>query len=151
MNNRTVAENWRDQTGRARNGSSMYYHGKTIYSYGPHFPMAYITDTDYFEQNIVLQNADKYSNSTAKHQNHMRAQCHGDAVIEMSTGLLKEAISYFENNLGTIGGIKVQIEKELREKIAESTQKLARARVHKDVHQHDIDNYNTQLRILKAL
>ena len=150
MNNRQVAEQWRLQTNRVKNGHSMYYEGKTIYSYGSHFPMAYITGLQYGLKDIVLQNSDSYSNSTAKHLNHMRSQCHNDATIEIPTNILKELIREFEFS-GASKAILDMARAEIQERIAYSEGKKARARVHKYMYQYQIDDNNRQLEILNTL
>ena len=150
MNNRQVAEQWRLQTNRVKNGHSMYYEGKTIYSYGSHFPMAYITGLQYGLKDIVLQNSDSYSNSTAKHLNHMRSQCHNDAIIEIPTNILKELIHEFEYSslrITTLDRARIEIQK----RIAYNEGKKARTRVNKDIYQYQIDNNNRQLEILNTL
>lgn len=63
-----VAHHWAHQTGRGQRGFNMYYEGKTIYSYGPHFPLAVLFDAPNGER-VVLLNDDSYSSvSTSKHQ-----------------------------------------------------------------------------------
>lgn len=44
-------------------GNNVYCDGKTIYSYGEHFPMA-----RWIDLNTIVFNKDTYSNSTSKHQ-----------------------------------------------------------------------------------
>lgn len=67
--NSMTAHVWAQQTqpkGRSNN-SNLYFEGRTIYSYGRHFPIAsYITD------DIILLNSDRYSSSTGKHQSYVR-------------------------------------------------------------------------------
>ena len=150
MNNRQVAEQWRLQTNRVKNGHSMYYEGKTIYSYGSHFPMAYITGLQYGLKDIVLQNSDSDSNSTAKHLNHMRSQCRNDATIEIPTNILKELIREFEFS-GASKAILDIARVEIQKRIAYYEGKKARARLHKDIYQYPIDDNNRQLEILNTL
>lgn len=47
---------------------NVYYSGRTIYSYGSHFPMAYIV-----APNLVWVNGDRFSHSTTRHQGELRA------------------------------------------------------------------------------
>jgi len=60
-----VAHAWANQTGRHRKGFNMFYEGDTIYSYGHHFPIARIVDTD--EGRVVLLTTRSYSVSTSRH------------------------------------------------------------------------------------
>lgn len=77
-----VAHNWAHQTGRKQRGFNMYYEGRTIYSYGPHFPLATLFDAPNGER-VVLLNDDSYSISTSKHQ-----------------GIVRRAIGYDGNGIG---------------------------------------------------
>lgn len=64
---REVIHVWASQdqeTGRNSN-NTVYFDGRTIYSYGGHFPMAHIWDKD---SNVVFVNTASYSNTTSKHQ-----------------------------------------------------------------------------------
>jgi hypothetical protein len=47
-------------------GSSMYFHGEKIYSYGSHYLLAQIYKAK--GKRVVLLNSDRYSNATAKHR-----------------------------------------------------------------------------------
>jgi hypothetical protein len=70
MNNSTLSHNWANKIKPSGKGSSMFYEGDTIYSYGYHFPIAkFIT----IEQNtFVAYNYSNYSSTTNKHQAHVR-------------------------------------------------------------------------------
>lgn len=62
----TVAHYWANQiqqTGRVA-GGNFYFKGRTIYSYGPHFPIAIISKKD---SHAILFTTCTYSNTTAKH------------------------------------------------------------------------------------
>lgn len=63
MNNRNVVHAWAHQHEARATGSNFYFVGDTIYSYGPHFPIARI-DVD---RGIVWFTTRGYSNTTAKH------------------------------------------------------------------------------------
>lgn len=53
-------------------GSNIFIDGTTIFSYGYHFPIARITDKkDENGKTIALFTNRGYSNSTAKHKNHV--------------------------------------------------------------------------------
>jgi hypothetical protein len=56
----TTARQWRSV--------NVFYSGRTIYSYGTHFPMGYV-----LRPGVVWLNGDRYSNTTSKHQSELRA------------------------------------------------------------------------------
>jgi hypothetical protein len=55
---------WAQQSQEEGRCSNVFFEGKTIYSYGRHFPAA-----TFHDNNIVLINSHNYSNTTAKHLN----------------------------------------------------------------------------------
>lgn len=61
-----VAHVWAQQEKERGNGSNMFFEGKTIYSYGYHFPLA-----TFLSNGAVVINNESYSVSTAKHQSHV--------------------------------------------------------------------------------
>lgn len=70
MNNSKLAHNWANKIKENGKGSSMFYYGDTIYSYGYHFKIAkFVTINDH---EFIAFNSNSYSNSTSKHQNHVR-------------------------------------------------------------------------------
>lgn len=73
-NHRQVAHAWAHQTGKARKGFNMFYEGRTIYSYGYHFPIATLVE-DATGRTVVLRNSAGYSVSTAKHKSYVWAAC----------------------------------------------------------------------------
>ena len=66
--NNTIAELWATQAqNHARNKRhTFYFTGKTIYSYGEHFPIAIIEER--FERPLVIYNSRSYSRTTNRHQ-----------------------------------------------------------------------------------
>ena len=71
MSHSTVTHKWFHQIGNLKtnrnefSSGSMFYHRKIVYSYGKHFAIAIrFNDT-------VVFNSKGYSNSTAKHKNHV--------------------------------------------------------------------------------
>ena len=66
--NSTIAELWATQAQHhARNKrQTFYFTGKTIYSYGEHFPIAIIEER--FGRNFVIYNSRTYSRTTNRHQ-----------------------------------------------------------------------------------
>lgn len=78
MNNTQVAHKWATRNGGSGRGSNFYFEGPTLYSYGPHYPLACWTDVvtpSGFP--IVLENSRGWGNTTAKHHNHMHNALHG--------------------------------------------------------------------------
>jgi len=63
FNNREIGHIWANQKQDFGKGSNIFFKGKTIYSYGTHFPVASIV-----EPGIILFTTNDYSNTTAKHK-----------------------------------------------------------------------------------
>lgn len=68
MNNREVAHLWAAQSRTGAKGSNFYFEGRTIYSYGPHFPVATIHERN--GRRAVLFTDRTYSVTTSKHQGY---------------------------------------------------------------------------------
>lgn len=92
MNNREVAHLWANQARPQARGSHFYFEGPTIYSYGPHFPIAQIHARKIkgalFESanpacRLVLFTNENYSTSTSKHKSYTRSACSHLPVIEV--------------------------------------------------------------------
>jgi len=62
-NHDEVAHVWAQQIQYQGRSSNIFFCGKTIYSYGEHFPLA-----RFEKKNVVLMNSNAYSVSTSKHQ-----------------------------------------------------------------------------------
>jgi len=83
MNNSQVSHNFAHNSQTGLNGSNLFYEhnangSRTIYSYGHHFGIAHIPTP---ESETVYFTMDNYSNTTAKHINHVwRAISHMDIV-----------------------------------------------------------------------
>lgn len=75
MNNREVAHLWAAQSRPSAKGSSFYFEGPTVYSYGAHFPVAtiYQNAKRHSAPPFVLFNSGSYSVTTARHQSYARA------------------------------------------------------------------------------
>ena len=54
---------------RGHEGSRMFFEGRTLYSYGYHFPLACLLEG----KRVALVNPSKYSVTTAKHQSQVRS------------------------------------------------------------------------------
>lgn len=90
-----LAHIWAAQTQNEGKAGSFYFNGKTIYSYGSHFPIATIVGND------VLFTMRTYSNTTAKHIGRTRqAASHLNFIwcYDVPTNL-KYAGTEHENNL----------------------------------------------------
>lgn len=78
--------------GRKATAKNMYTDGKTVYSYGNHFPIAAKI------RGIILFNTDKYSSSTSAHQCYVRMELMGSTFskehLECNTNEIKHAIDY---------------------------------------------------------
>ena len=69
-----------EERGKTSNGN-LFFEGKTIYSYGYHFPIAHIIN-----DGLTLFNSESYSVSTAKHQSDVHSALRGGLIINMDTG-----------------------------------------------------------------
>lgn len=67
FNNRELCHVWANQTQSAGQGSSMYFEGPLLYSYGPHFCIAKVVD-----DNTIFFTSRSYSTTTAKHKSFAR-------------------------------------------------------------------------------
>lgn len=83
MNNSTIAHNFAHNSQTGKNGSNLFYEhnpngSRTIYSYGYHFGIAHIPNA---QSNTVYFTMASYSNTTAKHINHVwRAVSHMNII-----------------------------------------------------------------------
>lgn len=68
--NSELSHAWANQTHPIGRGSSMYFEGNIIYSYGHHYQIAQIV-TAPNGQRVYFVNSNGYSNTTAKHTNHV--------------------------------------------------------------------------------
>ena len=74
MNNQQVAHLWANQSRESAKGSNFFFNGKSIWSYGYHFEVGRIVETEKGKE-IVLLNADSYSVSTQRHQSYAKQAC----------------------------------------------------------------------------
>lgn len=65
---RTITTGGDEYASKRYSNCNVYFQGKTIYSYGSHFPMAYILAPD-----VVWFNGDRFSVSTGRHQAELRS------------------------------------------------------------------------------
>jgi hypothetical protein len=87
-----LCEKFANRETESLQGSRMFIDGKAIYSYGHHFPVAYILNE---RERVALFNTDKYSSSTSKHQNYVRSALNSSGVyiVECNTSQIKSAIN----------------------------------------------------------
>jgi hypothetical protein len=86
FDNRQCAHVWAQQNqdeGRSSNGN-LFFHGKTIYSYGYHFPLA-----SFITRDTVFVNSDSYSVSTSKHQGYVTGAINHKQRLYVSTRVMK--------------------------------------------------------------
>ena len=74
MNNQMVAHNWANQTNSHGKGSNFFYEGKSIYSYGHHFEVGRIVETEK-GNTIVVINGENFSQSTQRHISYAIQAC----------------------------------------------------------------------------
>jgi hypothetical protein len=106
FNTSEVPHVWNSQTqNEGRNsGRNLYFEGKTIYSYGGHFPIASISEQD---NNIVYFTTRTYSNTTAKYIGSVRYACNDKNKIycndpkQALLGIHRENIQDFESKAKT--------------------------------------------------
>ena len=88
MNNKDLARAFCAQLKPSGKGSNFYYRGKVAFSYGEHFPIAFIREPR------IFINSDKYSVTTTRQQSHMRNAAHFAQldVTEVDTATIRELI-----------------------------------------------------------
>ena len=101
MNNNKIAETFAKGKTSGR-GSNMFISGDTIYSYGHHFPIA-IRTTPELQRAIgkkYIFNMNGYSNSTAKHKNHVACALGYSNYIEVpNCDVSKTGLERFLNKI----------------------------------------------------
>lgn len=146
MNNQTVAHNWANQTNKGKRGSNFFYDGKSIYSYGYHFEVGRIVETEKGNEIVLLNNA-SYSVSTSKHQGYVRQACNhiesfdfplGNRQLNILSGasLTQNDFVRAFNHYGNI--------------VIESSKKASRSRKYGDLHLTDAKNAVENWNKLKA-
>jgi hypothetical protein len=99
MNNSQLAHVWAQQEKVSGKASNMFFEGKSIFSYGHHFEIArFINDS------VVLFTTQGYSNSTAKHKNHvLNAIRHKQVIcVPYVDAQHKKNIEYFESEAAAL-------------------------------------------------
>jgi len=77
MNNSQVAHIWANQSKTIAKGSNFFFNNESIYSYGYHFEVARLVQTEKKNKTIALLEPRTYSNSTNRHQSLARNAVHG--------------------------------------------------------------------------
>jgi len=77
MNNQEVAHLWANQSRERAKGSSFYFEGDTIYSYGSHFPIAR------HYKGVILFTTKDYSRTTARHKSETLSACSHKTVFQV--------------------------------------------------------------------
>lgn len=66
-----VAHYWANQVQSEGKAGNIFFEGSEIYSYGHHFCLGSIQTSEKTGESLFFLNTNKYSTSTAKHQNHV--------------------------------------------------------------------------------
>jgi len=136
MNNDQVAHLWANQSKPHAKGSNFFFDGKTIYSYGQHFPVATLVPFKVkegrktTERTIALFERATYSVSTTRHQSSARQACSHLETFEVD---LRHSWN------GTSYNVKEAFEAYSKQS-EESMVKASRARTYKDLHLRDAHN-----------
>lgn len=86
MDMKKLAAEFAAQNKPAGKAGNVYYKGAVIYSYGAHFPIAYIRGGRAFF------NSDGYSRSTSRHKSTVRAALSAYVISERTTAELRDLI-----------------------------------------------------------
>ncbi len=126
----TIAYRWAqgDVPRNGLKGHNMYCDQETIYSYGPHFPIADRRD------GCILVNADSFSKSTLRHQSYVRS--HLAAAQHLPTFTIPRAA----------WGDKKLAVRFYRHKLIDSIGKWQRSRKYKDTRMDDARHYLAEFR-----
>lgn len=132
MNNAELAHIWANELKDQGRGSNMFFEGKTIYSYGYHFPIASIIEGK--RDRLTLFTSKSYSNTTSKHKGHViRAITTRYCIVpdvRLNTVNLGDMARSHEINLNY-----------LRESIEKTLEKASRSRVHGQIYIAEIEQY----------
>lgn len=104
VSNRELSENFANGKTNGK-GSNMFIDGKTIYSYGYHFPIA-VKEKDFY-----LFNSERYSPTTAKHKAYVLSAINRNAfyVIELRGCDIGNINSQMERNRTEITVLKQKV------------------------------------------
>ena len=143
MNNSQVAHCWANQTKATGRGSNFFFEVESIYSYGGHFEVARLVQTEK-GKTIALFDPTTHSQSTSQHQIYARQACHNlhDSFDALSFPMrrteaptrawFKEVFAYYHSLASA------------------SYCKAKRARKYTDMHLRDAEEATAKARALKA-
>lgn len=97
MNNSQLVHDYAHQIHTSGKGSNLFYEGRTLYSYGHHFPICHITRGKTGEEILFWNNA-SYSNTTAKHQAKASRATRHMVRIDIPAGNLDKIIYASEDS-----------------------------------------------------
>ena len=123
FDNRQAAHVWAQQnqsSGRSSNGN-LFFEGRTIYSYGYHFPLASFITND-----TVFINSDSYSVSTSKHQGYVRNAINHKNRLFVSTRVMKAFASEKEFGSSTKNALSESAIAEAKNWINKAAKRKAR-------------------------
>jgi len=142
MNNQMVAHNWANQTSKGKRGSNFFYEGKSIYSYGHHFEVGRLVETEKGNEIVLLQSG-SYSQSTNRHQSYARQACNHIESFDFPLG---------NRQLNILSGASLTNNDFIRafnaygNIVIESSKKAMRSRKYSDLHLKDavkaVDDWN---------
>jgi hypothetical protein len=81
MNHSQISHLFFSENRKNRKSSNIFIDGNIIYSYGHHFPLA--KEIEHKGQKYLFVNTYSYSNSTSKHQNHLRRAINKDLYLKV--------------------------------------------------------------------
>ncbi len=143
MNNSQVAHCWANQTKAKGRGSNFFFEGASIYSYGHHFEVARLVQTER-NKTIALHTTTNYSVTTQRHKQEARMACHNlhesfhVPSFPMRRDMPPER-TWFKD-----------VFKHYHDKAVESYRKAKRARVYTDMHLRIAEEAIANARLLKS-
>jgi hypothetical protein len=97
MNNSQLVHSYAHQMQTGAKGSNLFYEGRTLYSYGHHFPICHISIGKTGEEILFWNNA-SYSNTTSKHQSIASRATRHITRIDIPAGNLDKIIYSSEDS-----------------------------------------------------
>ena len=143
MNNSQVAHCWANQTKPKGRGSNFFFEGESIYSYGGHFEVARLVQTEK-GKTIALHTNARYSVTTERHKSEALSACHNlheqfyvpsfpmRAMEAPTRAWFKDVFAHYRN------------------KAVESYSMAKRSRKYTDMHLRNAEEATANARALKA-
>ena len=142
MNNSQVAHCWANQTKAKGRGSNFFFEGESIYSYGGHFEVARLVQTE-SGKTIARYTSAWYSMTTERHKSEASRACHNlhEQFTVPSFPMMDKmpTRAWFEDVFAYY-----------RDKAVDSYRKAKRARVYTDMHLRNAEEATATARALKA-